>query len=824
MLYNDHLDEKIMSAAVEDDEGDDLGLGGESEVRNEERQSSPSSPASDTSPTTPSPPSMAYYAASSPPPPKAPSLAPTTNSEVTTPPPVEEKKKKSFAKRLLKEIAGGGGNNNGTKTKGAPTVRPYGRGGVGVKTSGAATSKTSLTSTSASSRSPTSSLNQHQAQAQILTPPPVPRHPPLPDDQRYDYYLPTREEYDDNQSTFSTIPAPKRTRQWIQQHSTQLPSPPNTVSGPPSDIYPPSGSGRDHIPNSPVPSQYHASQYSRNSDPQDSAYYTQYPGGYVSSPGSQGARPMRLQNVDEDTLSNDYEDQFGRLTINGGPPNSRAPHGVASPAASFSSRGRPGGSTISSFTARSPASQYAARYHSSPHPEDEFGDQSRIGQQHSVPAGMTRAETSALPHRSPNSANPQADPATAQAVERYLAQLGIPPGALDQLVQARSQQQAQTLQSEIEALREAERAARSRLDALRKDDPRSPASGSVLPRREDSGMSRLEAMGYTPSRASFSEASTPITNRFSGASTSSDPPVAMQNTGNINTRREPPNGILTPLSSTSPVGRTLSAQESAMIEKEKLRQRDLERERELREREREAGVGSAQGHYPPLPGMSPQATPGMDPLAALLAQSQLYSPHLLAQTLAAQPGLAGSSPAPPNPLAAFAPAPFGDPNQQQLVMRIQQLGALLMQQQQQLQALSGRVATTPPATADGGRSASPPSTVSDTKTPALPGYAAPIRLDNLRGVGSPFMSSFNRELGLGPSPTDDMPPNSIVGRGDGGRVVPPPRSSPPRVPLPELPSDRTPAGMAMGLAMMRGSPEAGRNSPSTPPPAYMSAR
>ncbi|KAG8977968.1 hypothetical protein FRB90_008637, partial [Tulasnella sp. 427] len=418
---------------------------------------------------------MAYYAASSPPPPKAPSLAPTTNSELTSPPPpppVEEKKKKSFAKKILKELAGGGGNN--VKVKGAPVVVSVGspvhsplpfsytaeaplccviirhlgaiqrasiiRGGVGVKPAGAK-SQASLSTTS--SKSPPSSVHQSQPSAQVSSPPPPPIHlqqhqyaSPVDENPRYitnDYYGGPGADYDDNQSTLSSIPAPRRTQQWIQQHAhhspTQLPSPPHSSTGAPSNY---GNAGRDPYPMSPAPSQYMGSQYSRGSDGDTYYQQPQYPGGYVSSSQVRRGAGGRLPDVDED---GDFDQQFGRLNIATSPPN-RAQY-TASPATSISTRRTPTvfSSNTGHSTTRTPASQYAARYMANGgvgvdeytrddvaagrYDRSQYGSQQQQQQQQQQQGGGASAPL---------------DPATALAVEQYLARQGIPvpPGMLDQ--------------------------------------------------------------------------------------------------------------------------------------------------------------------------------------------------------------------------------------------------------------------------------------------------------------------------------------------------------------------------------------------------------
>ncbi|KAG8940749.1 hypothetical protein FRC00_012815, partial [Tulasnella sp. 408] len=382
---------------------------------------------------------MAYYAASSPPPPKAPSLAPTTNSELTSPPPppppVEEKKKKGLAKRILKELAGGGGNN--VKIKGAPVVRPYGRGGVGVKPTGAK-SQASLSTTS--SKSPPSSVHQSQPSAQVSSPSPASNHipyqqSPVDEDPRYlthDYYPGAGGgDYDDNQSTLSSIPAPRRTQQWIQQHAhhatSQLPSPPHSSTGAPS-MY--GNGGRDPYPMSPAPSQYMGSQYSRGSD--GDTYYgqqqPQYPGGYVPSSqvtrrGTAGGGGGRLPDVDED---GDFDQQFGRLNV-GSPPN-RAQYTSSPVASSISTRRTPTvfSSNTGHSTARTPASQYAARYMANGGVVvDEYRDDVAAGRyDRSQYSSNAAGPAQQLPQQQ-GGATPPLDPATALAVEQYLARQGI---------------------------------------------------------------------------------------------------------------------------------------------------------------------------------------------------------------------------------------------------------------------------------------------------------------------------------------------------------------------------------------------------------------
>ncbi|KAG8898218.1 hypothetical protein FRC01_010986, partial [Tulasnella sp. 417] len=529
---------------------------------------------------------MAYYAASSPPPPKAPSLAPTTNSELTSPPPppppVEEKKKKGLAKRILKELAGGGGNN--VKIKGAPVVRPYGRGGVGVKPTGAK-SQASLSTTS--SKSPPSSVHQSQPSAQVSSPSPASGHlpyqqSPVDEDPRYltnDYYPGVGGgDYDDNQSTLSSIPAPRRTQQWIQQHAhhaaaSQLPSPPHSSTGAPS-MY--GNGGRDPYPMSPAPSQYMGSQYSRGSD--GDTYYQQqqqqpqYPGGYV--PSSQARRGTgggagRLPDVDED---GDFDQQFGRLNI-GSPPN-RTQY-TSSPATSISTRRTPTvfSSHTGHSTARTPASQYAARYMASGVVDvDEYRDDVAAAGRYDRSQYPNTAGSPAQQQQPPPSqqaAGGAMDPATALAVEQYLARQGIavPPGMLDQYRAASmpgpspapaptpASAQTRELQSQIDALREAERKARERLEALRKDDGlRSGSAAPGVARKESDSTARLDVMGHAPS-ADVASSSRPGRRPGTGDSASEAP------------------------------SRQLTTQERALIEKEKLRQRDMEREREMRERE-----------------------------------------------------------------------------------------------------------------------------------------------------------------------------------------------------------------------------------------------
>ncbi|KAG8955659.1 hypothetical protein FRC04_007650 [Tulasnella sp. 424] len=626
---------------------------------------------------------MAYYAASSPPPPKAPSLAPTTNSELTSaplpPPPVEEKKKKSFAKKILKELAGGGGNN--VKIKGAPVVRPYGRGGVGVKPAGAK-SQASLSTTS--SKSPPSSVHQSQPSAQVSSPsPPAPRLPhqqrsPVEEDPRYltnDYYAPgPGGDYDDNQSTLSSIPAPRRTQQWIQQHAhhaqSQLPSPPNSSTGAPS---PYGNGGRDPYPMSPAPSQYMGSQYSRGSDGDPYYQQSQYPGGYV--PSSQARRGTgRLPDVDED---GDFDQQFGRLNI-GSPPN-RTQY-TSSPATSISTRRTPTvfSSNTGHSTARTPASQYAARYMANGAVVDEYRDDVATGR-------YDRSQYTTSPqqqHPQQGGATPPLDSATALVVEQYLARQGIavPPGLLDQYrttgppatganpASATPAPSAQTreLQSQIDALREAERKARERLEALRKDDGLRSGSAAPSAARKDSDLTaRLDVMGH----------SSPVD------AASSSRPGRRPGTGDSGQSEAP--------------SRPLTTQERALIEKEKLRQRDMERERELRERE--ALLAAQASASNPLYGQQP----ALDPLTALLqAAQQQQNPmyqqqNLMMQALAAQQyqqaAAAGGSV--PSPTLGY-----GDLGQQNLIM---QLGALLLQQQQQLQMLAaGRAAAASPVPPD----------------------------------------------------------------------------------------------------------------------------
>lgn len=504
--------------------------------------------------------------------------------------------------------------------------RPYGRGGVGVKP--AVISKTSVSSTS-----PPPSIYQSQSSLQPQSPPP-PSHQQSssPDEnRRYEYY---QNDFDDNQSTLSTIPAPKRTQQWIQQHSN-LPSPPNSSSGgEPSVVYPINTNHRDLYPQSPSPSSYEPSQYSRGSDPhnpyardyQQQQQQQHYPGGYVPS------NRHRLPNVDEDRVAGGggLEDQFGRLDVNG-----------RDRGQSTSSRSRNGPATVSSFNgARSPAGTFTSRYMGS---EEYYDDRSRQG------ARPEMVDTS-----SPRGRNAQPGPpdsATHQILQQYLAQQGISSQQpyFDQYsTQSRSPQSSQTreLQSQIESLRDAERKARERLEALRKDDARSAVSGgsSAGTRKDDqSVMSRLEVMGI----GAGSEANSPRPG--------SGPRRDREDSG----------------------GRLLTTQERALIEKEKLRQRDMERERELRGQEMERRSTSPYGQQPQQP-----SPPPMDPLAALLMaqqQQQLQQqqmqqqPNLLMQALAAQAAaqqLQSGVASPPAGGASLPQTGFGDVNQQQLIMQV----------------------------------------------------------------------------------------------------------------------------------------------------------
>ncbi|KAG9038359.1 hypothetical protein FRB95_001771 [Tulasnella sp. JGI-2019a] len=650
---------------------------------------------------------MAYYAASSPPPPKAPSLAPTTVSGMTAQqsdsPQVEEKKKKvsHFLKRALKEVSGGGGNNAKFESeealKGGPVLRPFGRGGVGAKAKSTKSSDDPNTLHKTGSKSPSSSsilsvsAAQHYQGQQV--PPPNRFHDEGP---ASEYDNPTGlYAADDGESVVSSIPAPRRTQQWVE-HLAGLPSPPHSHAGtppaPPS-LYGGSVQSSQHqhgiFPNSPPHTtySYQPSQYSRtNSDPpydsRPSASYRYHQdesqGGYPNPPS--GSRARGLHSVDEHGNGSGgqftpyFEEQFGRLGVDDRDSiQQRSSSTVSSP------RGRP---TNNARSGRLPAGQNVSRFTTGGDPNNLSADlyeDTRLSHPSSLP--LTASSPQFIDHQQ----------LAAQIVQRYTAAHGHPPSqsVLDQHLAAAArlgqnasaslsppmpavalQSHTRELQSKIEILKEQEREARERLDAIRRDgEARMRGSGSVPHVMErqasasSSEMARLKGVMDTGNR--------PLDHR--------------QQLPTMAAERDAIAGT----TSISP-----SHSQQSLIERERLRQQAMEREHHERDL-----VGQPSGmsyRYP---------SPPADPHSTMLQQPQ-------------QPQGRGPSAAPtpsiPTPTNNNTSGMYpGLDTQQQLIM---QLGTLLVQQQQQLQILT--------AAAQASRMTSDPLSAS-TNVPAIPGAMLP---------------------------------------------------------------------------------------------------
>ncbi|KAG8925508.1 hypothetical protein FRC02_009623 [Tulasnella sp. 418] len=591
---------------------------------------------------------MAAFYASSPPPQKAPSIAPTQNSELTSPSEDNSasKKKSSFMKRALKELAGGGGNN--PKVKGQPVVRPYGRGGVGAKAKPSASSaKTSssqsppqsVSSPSNPPRSPTtdSSLAQQQQQRHLQVPHPQslpPSRDDTPSQSQYEY-----SDYDDTQSLASSIPAPRRTQQWIQQQAPLNSAPMSPTS---------------------------------SNDPYGAQSY------------AYGQHPSRLHDVEEDDdPATHMDDQFGRLS-------------VANSSVIRDHQSVPGRSDPRSRLVLHPSSSVS------------------VGSRPPVTAAREIAASYYGASSSTSASRPPVDPFAANSYNSFLPpHHHLPPSqpqsvvdhysaahAQNQAVHARSHlisAQTQELQAQIENLREAERRARERLEALRRDD-NLPLRKNTSPEDE----SPLDGRPPPPPRS----ATSPV------------PPSRRE--GNISRPGmdgseilEGPSSSMTPARPLAPPNALgygpMSREERAREEKERLRQRDRERE--------EANAAYHQQHDPyatPANLYAQQYQRGApsyhQPPASTFSQSaypshmQSHIPHNPPPSMAStsapvqhfhhhQPHPSQPQPQPQQPQA------FADPAQQQLIL---QLGALLIQQQQQLAALNasrpgGSSGASPPA-------------------------------------------------------------------------------------------------------------------------------
>ncbi|KAG8888967.1 hypothetical protein FRB98_006365 [Tulasnella sp. 332] len=656
---------------------------------------------------------MAYYAASTPPPPRAPSLAPTTASEMTMAPmspPIEKKKVKDLLKRALKEVSGGGGNNakfeEALKARGEPVLRPYGRGGVGTK-SKVDVDVNALQKTSSKSTDGSPS-NQYPSGSQNVPP----DHPRARGEPEFDqeYFHPEASEYyvggdGESESVISSIPAPRRTQQWIN-HLASLPSPPNSHAGTPPAPSPYQSLGQSPqqhrhniFPNSPPQQYYQPSQYSRtSSDPQyeanqAAAYRYQrdgHQGGASGHPASFRARG--LESVDEHgaesggQISPGFEEQFGRFGVSDSDWGSRRPPASSSSMSSPRARPSPSGNALSG---RSPANQYASRFMGN-HPAGQASDDPYAETQPSRPSPPPL--TSSSPFSQPEelaTQNPQRYHAThvqhtpRSIADQYIA-LARSSGQTTPLSLSPSNQpvavqvQARELQSQIEKLREQERQARERLEAFRRDnEARIGASGSPsggAQRKVSASSSEMSGQ-----RGGMASGTTPEAQRQHVL------PVMAANIG-AEQRTLAPDPRRRALSDVSALTTTTSSASGAVIsaatvvpshaqldvmERERLQRHGVEREqRDARQAtETEFALASTPA--------DPQRPELLQQRSLQNMRSESSSPQNTSSAMVAGSHLAVST----QPTVAYP----GLDTQQQLIM---QLGALLLQQQQQLQILT----------------------------------------------------------------------------------------------------------------------------------------
>lgn len=452
---------------------------------------------------------------------------------------------------------------------------------------------------------------------------------------------------DDGESVISSIPAPKRTQQWINQLAS-LPSPPDSNVGTPpapSSTYhssSPSSRGYNAYPSSPPgTSPYQPSQYS---DAHQASYrYSETH--YATSP-----RARALHSVDEDGVSPELEDQFGRLGW-----------GPARPSSSLASP-----QERRAVESRSPAGFHSPRFSPATEPGEEQYD--------------TRAHPSASPP--PPSHYSQL---AAQVAQRYTLAHGRPPpqSIVDQYIaaaaaQARSpglplpvaspslqpvalQSQTRELQSQIEGLRDQERRARERLEALRREsETRSSSSGGSVSasRREPP----LELVSPRPNTTSTARTQSPIPGASSQSMHWSNPRPTTQGGYGVSspTGERPPTAEFVDSQRTPPP--------SALLEKERLRQRDLEREREA--------VVAPQPGTPYLPSHA-------DPYMAVVQHQQHQQLQALLRGAASPPPPVQ---APPQPVMSTSVGGLIPPagtyqgvdNQQQLIMQVHSIAQLIM--------------------------------------------------------------------------------------------------------------------------------------------------
>ncbi|KAG8952084.1 hypothetical protein FRC03_012243 [Tulasnella sp. 419] len=583
---------------------------------------------------------MAAFYASSPPPEKPPPIAPNKNSELNSPSQESaSEKKSSFIKRALKELTGGWGHSQ--KVKGLrPVVRPYGRGGVGGMSSAKTLSSSSSPQSTLSESSVTdSSLAQQQQQRHLQVPHPQ-GLPPSRDDTPFQSQY-GYSDYDDTQSLASSIPAPRRTQRWIQQQAPLNSAPMSPTS---------------------------------SNDPYGAQSYVY------------GQHPSRLHDVEEDDdPATHMDDQFGRLS-------------VANSSVIRDHQSVPGRSDPRSRLVLHPSSSVS------------------VGSRPPVTAAREIAASYYGASSSTSASRPPVDPFAANSYNSFLPpHHHLPPSqpqsvvdhysaahAQNQAVHARSHlisAQTQELQAQIENLRESERRARERLKALRRDDN--------LPLRKNTS----------------SEDESPLDGRPPPPRSATSPIPPSRREGNISKPGMDGSEILEGPSSSMTPARPLvppkalgygpmSREERAREEKERLRQRDRERE--------EANAAYHQQHDPYATPANLYAqqyqrgAPSYHPPPASTFSQSAYPSHMQSHIPHNPPPSMASTSAPvqhfhhqqqqhppqpqPQPQPQ-QPQAFANSAQQQLIL---QLGALLIQQQQQLAALNasrpeGSSGASPPA-------------------------------------------------------------------------------------------------------------------------------